>query len=109
LNSALPRKRQEKPTQAVASRTGTAHAAATGWRSELQRVNNAVLWLSAKTPCPRDPRRCRNRGHLDFGVAAMPAAQAAIFRPTEIHASEGLARRVSDEFAVPRLPFTPAA
>jgi hypothetical protein len=68
-------------------------------------VNNAVLWHVDKSALSlREPRRYRDRAHLEF-VASQPCLLCGR-QPSDAHhlrfmQPRALARRVSDEFAVP--------
>jgi hypothetical protein len=72
---------------------------------ELPPVNNAVLWHVDKSTLPlSEPRRYRDRAHLGF-VASQPCLLCGR-QPCDAHhlrfmQPQALARRVSDEFAVP--------
>jgi hypothetical protein len=72
---------------------------------ELPPVNNAVLWHVDKGALPlSEPRRYRNRAHLEF-VAAQPCLLCGR-QPCDAHhlrfmQPRAMGRRVSDEFAVP--------
>jgi hypothetical protein len=73
--------------------------------SEREPVNNAVPWHVDKTALPlTEPRRYRDRAHLQF-VASQPCLLCGR-QPADAHhlrfmQPRALARRVSDEFAVP--------
>jgi hypothetical protein len=72
---------------------------------EAPPVNNAVVWHVDKSALPlREPRRYRDRAHLEF-VASQPCLLCGR-QPSDAHhlrfmQPRALARRVSDEFAVP--------
>jgi hypothetical protein len=72
---------------------------------EAPPVNNAVVWHVDKSTLPlSEPRRYRDRAHLEF-VASQPCLRCGRL-PSDAHhlrfmQPRALGRRVSDEFAVP--------
>jgi hypothetical protein len=113
LNAAAPKKRQVR----AESLLGQAEADAIGSlvsrrcprrRSLLHRSSpkcNAVVWHVDKSALPlSEPRRYRNRAHLEF-VASQPCLvcgrQTCDAHHLRFMQPRALGRRVSDEFAVP--------